>query len=83
MNGFGAMLSFEVAGDGEKASAVVEASAIVKNATSLGGIESTWERRALIEGQEHMPPTLIRLSVGCEQLDDLWADIANALDATP
>lgn len=82
MDGFGAMMSFEVLGDSDRAAAVVETASIVKNATSLGGIESTWERRASIAGQEHMPPTLIRLSVGCEHVDDLWADISAALDAT-
>jgi len=82
MNGVGAMMSFEVTGAGERASAVVEHTSIINNATSLGGIESTWERRALIAGQETMPPTLIRFAVGCENVDDLWADISAALDAT-
>ncbi len=82
MDGFGAMMSLEVEGTGERASAVVEHTQIINNATSLGGIESTWERRALIPGQETMPPTLIRFSVGCENVDDLWADITAALDAT-
>lgn len=82
MDGFGAMMSFEVAGSGERASAMVERKGLIKNATSLGGVESTWERRALIAGQEGMPPTLIRLSVGCENIDDLWADIASALGET-
>lgn len=82
MCGFGAMMSFEVAGDGDRASAVVEHTSIINNATSLGGIESTWERRALVPGQESMPATLIRFSVGCEHIDDLWADISSALDAT-
>ncbi len=82
MCGFGAMMSFEVAGTGERASAVVEHTAIINNATSLGGIESTWERRALIAGQETMPPTLIRFAVGCENVEDLWDDITAALDAT-
>ena len=82
MDGFGAMMSFEVTGAGERASAVVEHTSIINNATSLGGIESTWERRALIAGQETMPPTLIRFAVGCENVDDLWADISAALDAT-
>ena len=82
MDGFGAMMSFEVTGDGERASTVAESTTIVKNATSLGSVESTWERRALIVGQEHMPPTLIRLSVGCEHVDDLWADISAALDTS-
>jgi cystathionine gamma-synthase len=39
------------------------------------------ERRAVIPGQERIPPTLIRLSVGCEQVDDLWADFLQALAA--
>ncbi len=82
MNGFGAMISFEVEGTAERATAVVEHSTIIKHATSLGGIESTWERRAAIAGQEDMPPTLIRISVGCEHVDDLWSDISEALDAT-
>lgn len=82
MCGFGAMMSFEVTGSGERASAVVEHTSLINNATSLGGIESTWERRALVPGQETMPPTLIRFSVGCENVDDVWADITAALDAT-
>ena len=79
MCGFGAMMSFEVTGAGERASAVVDHTSIINNATSLGGIESTWERRSLIAGQETMPPTLIRFSVGCEYVEDLWQDIASAL----
>lgn len=82
MDGFGAMMSFDVTGAGERASAVVEHTKIVNNATSLGGIESTWERRALIPGQESMPATLIRFSVGCEHVEDLWLDISNALEST-
>jgi len=82
MDGYGAMMSFDVTGSGDRASAVVEHTSIINNATSLGGIESTWERRALIPGQETMPPTLIRFSVGCENVEDLWADIARALEDT-
>ena len=52
------------------------------HATSLGGIESTMERRAVIPGQETIPPTLIRFSVGCEDVEDLWADLDQALKAT-
>ena len=79
MDGFGAMMSFELSGTGDRASAVVERHGLIKNATSLGGVESTWERRAIVAGQEGMPPTLIRLSVGCENVEDLWADIDSAL----
>ncbi len=82
MRGFGAMMSFEVTGTGERASAFVEAAELINNATSLGGIESTMERRALVPGQETMPPTLIRFSVGCEHVDDLWRDLDDALTAT-
>ena len=55
---------------------------LVDAVTSLGGIESTMERRALIAGQENMPPTLIRFSVGCEHVEDLWRDLDRALAAT-
>lgn len=82
MKGFGAMMSFDLSGSGERASAFVEAAKLVNNATSLGGIESTMERRALIAGQEGMPPTLIRFSVGCENVDDLWRDLDQALMAS-
>ena len=82
MHGFGAMMSFEVSGTGERASAFVQAAELINNATSLGGIESTMERRALIAGQENMPATLIRFSVGCEHVEDLWRDLDLALTAT-
>ena len=82
MEGFGAMMSFEVTGGADRTTKLVERTSIVKNATSLGGIESTWERRAAIPGQETMPPSLIRLSVGCEHVEDVWADINSALAAT-
>jgi cystathionine gamma-synthase len=51
----------------------------VRHATSLGGVESTIERRAAVPGQEHLPPSLLRLSVGIEDPEDLWADLAEAL----
>ena len=37
------------------------------------------ERRGTHAGQEHVPPSLIRMSVGCEHVDDLWADLEQAL----
>jgi cystathionine gamma-synthase len=76
MRGFGAMLSFEVAGD---ADAVCAALRVINVATSLGGVESTIERRGRHAGQEHVPPSLLRLSVGCEHVEDLWADLDAAL----
>jgi cystathionine gamma-synthase len=81
MDGFGAMLSFEVAGGAAAADTVAATVRIVTNATSLGGVESTMERRAKLAGQEHVPPGLLRLSVGIEHVDDLWADLERALSA--
>lgn len=82
MRGYGAMMSFDVTGNGGRATAFVQAARLVNHATSLGGVESTMERRAAIAGQETMPPTLIRLSVGCEHVEDLWRDLDRALRAT-
>jgi cystathionine gamma-synthase len=79
MAGFGAMLSFEPTGSGARASEVCARAELINHATSLGGVESTMERRAVIPGQVRIPPSLIRLSVGCENVDDLWADLTQAL----
>jgi cystathionine gamma-synthase len=80
MNGFGAIVSFEIIGDGPAADRVCESSNLITHATSLGGIESLWERRRRwpIES-ESVPENLIRLSLGCEGVDDIWADIESAL----
>ena len=79
MDGFGAMLAFEVVGGAGPADAVCAAVRIVTSATSLGGVESTMERRGKLAGQEHVPPGLLRLSVGIEHVEDLWADLDQAL----
>ena len=52
---------------------------LIQHATSLGAVESTIERRAGIPGQEHLPPALLRLSVGIEAVEDLWEGIDHAL----
>ncbi|CAN2184323.1 MetC Cystathionine beta-lyases/cystathionine gamma-synthases [Candidatus Nanopelagicaceae bacterium] len=80
--GFGAVVSFEVDGTAEQAEKVCESSKLITHATSLGGIESLWERRRrwALESLS-VPEQLIRLSVGCEHVDDLWADIEQALTA--
>ena len=49
-------------------------------ATSFGGVHSSAERRARWGG-DPVSPGLIRLSVGCEDADDVLADVAQALDA--
>ena len=82
MMGWGAMISFETVGSGERATAICEQVEIINHATSLGGIESTMERRASVSGQETIPASLIRFSVGCEDVEDLSNDLANAFANT-
>jgi cystathionine gamma-synthase len=79
MRSYGAMISFDVRGDSARADAICESLQIIRHATSLGSVESTIERRAAVPGQEHLPPTLLRLSVGCENIEDLWCDLESAL----
>ncbi len=79
--GYGAMLSFEVAGSAEDAEQVCVSVRLINHATSLGGVESLIERRAryAIDAAHGTPPTLLRLSVGIEHVEDLWADLEQAL----
>jgi cystathionine gamma-synthase len=81
LKGFGTMISFDVRGGADAADAVCAAIRLIHHATSLGAVESTMERRAAIPGQEHIPPSLLRLSVGIENVEDLWNDLDNALFA--
>jgi cystathionine gamma-synthase len=81
LNGFGTIISFDVRGDAEAADAVCARLQLIQHATSLGAVESTIERRAAVPGQEHLPPSLLRLSVGIEGVEDLWADLDGALGA--
>jgi cystathionine gamma-synthase len=80
--GFGAVISFEIDGNAENAEKVCESSRLIAHATSLGGVESLWERRRrwALESPS-VPEQLIRLSVGCEHVDDIWQDIEQALAA--
>jgi cystathionine gamma-synthase len=81
MNGFGAMLSFEVSGGAERANAVAGGCEVFVRATSLGGTESLIEHRAPVEPPSSAtPPGLLRLSAGLEHPDDLVADLEQALD---
>jgi cystathionine beta-lyase/cystathionine gamma-synthase len=78
-DGFGPLLSFEVIpGRAEAADRVVASARLILPATSFGGVESTWERRARWPA-ETAPDGLIRLSVGVEPAADLMADINQAL----
>ena len=79
-HGFGPLLSFELDGSAADADAVVSASRIILPATSFGGVESTWERRARWSS-ETAPDTLIRLSAGIEPIADLLADLDHSLAA--
>ena len=76
--GFGGLISFDVAG-AEAARHVETSLRLIANATSLGGVDSVLESRSRWEG-DRVPPGLLRLSVGLEPVDDLWDDLARALE---
>jgi len=94
MTGFGAMLAFDVHGGRETARRFVEALRLVRLATSLGSVESTVDLPAITS---HSPAMIdparrealgirestVRLSVGCEDAEDLIADLSAALDRSP
>jgi cystathionine gamma-lyase len=85
MDGFGGMISFDVAGSGQDALEVVRSTSIWQLAESLGGVESLIEHpgvmthASLSESPYSIPENLIRLSVGIESVDDLLADLDGAL----
>jgi cystathionine gamma-synthase len=81
--GYGTMISFDVRGGAAAADAVCAHVELIQHATSFGAVESTMERRAAVAGQEHLPPSLLRLSVGIEDAEDLWRDLDRALQAIP
>jgi cystathionine gamma-synthase len=76
--GFGGLMSFDVAGGAESARRVETSTQRIKNATSLGGVDSVLETRARWEAGR-VPDNLVRLSVGLENVDELWADLEQAL----
>jgi cystathionine gamma-synthase len=76
--GFRGLLSFDVRGGAEDARRVETSTRVITNATSLGGVESLIESRRRWEG-ERVAPNLLRLSVGLEDVEDLWADLDQAL----
>jgi cystathionine gamma-synthase len=87
--GFGAVIAIEVvsgadaadaADAADSADAVCRSTALWVHATSLGGVESSLERRRRWAGEPAtIPESLIRLSVGIENVDDLWDDLSRAL----
>jgi cystathionine gamma-synthase len=80
VGGFGGMMSFELKRGEAAALGVIAKLKLIKVATSLGGVESLIEHRRSIEGPtSDVPGGLLRFSVGCEHVDDIWADLAQAL----
>jgi cystathionine gamma-synthase len=79
LDGFGAVVTFQAGEDAASADALCESLRLIRHATSLGAVESTIERRGRYEGQAHLPPALLRLSVGIEAVEDLRDDLAQGL----
>ncbi|HVQ87866.1 MAG TPA: PLP-dependent transferase [Actinomycetes bacterium] len=81
MSGFGAMVAFETVGDWTQAEAFAAGLELIVHGTSLGGVETLIERRARYEGDaaQGVPPTLLRMSVGLEHVEDLWSDLESGL----
>ncbi len=76
----GALLSLLIEGTAETAIAVAKNTRLIKQATSLGGVESLIEHRHSVEGATSAsPPNLLRLSVGLEDPEDLIQDLEQAL----
>jgi cystathionine gamma-synthase len=87
MKGFGSIICIQVApvaglSGADAADALVRALELWLPATSLGGVESLIERRRRHTAEPaSVPENLVRLSVGIENVEDLWADLKQALDA--
>lgn len=74
------MLSFQMREGEEAAARVAGACRLILRATSLGGLETLIEHRARIEGPgSPTPRDLLRLSMGVEDVEDLWEDLEQAL----
>ncbi len=80
--GFSNIIGFEIAAGPDAAQRMTEQSQLITYATSLGGVETTWERRRRFAGEPTtIPEGLVRLSVGIEDVEDLWNDIINSIKA--
>jgi cystathionine gamma-synthase len=78
--GFGAIIAIEVQGGAESAERVATTTTLWTHATSLGGVESQIERRRRYPAEPStVPEALLRLSVGIEDVEDLWHDLDHAL----
>jgi cystathionine gamma-synthase len=78
---FGAIIGLELAGGALAADLLTHKTKLWVHATSLGGVESTFERRRRWKTESaSIPEGLVRMSVGIEDVEDLWADLLKALD---
>ena len=75
----GPMMAVIVRGGAPAADAICASVRLMVPATSLGGVETTLERRQKYAGDAHVDPGLLRVSVGIEDVEDLWSDFAQAL----
>lgn len=81
MDGFGSVIAFQAGQNAEDADQVVAGFNLITGATSLGGVETLAERRARHASEPAtVPDNLIRLSVGIEEVEDLWSDLEQALE---
>jgi cystathionine gamma-synthase len=79
--GFGGIVSVVLADGADAADRLTRSTSLWVHATSLGGVESTFERRRRWKSEPAtIPEGLVRLSVGIEDVEDLWADLEQALD---
>ena len=79
--GFGAIISIVLAEGAMAADLLTHKTSLWVHATSLGGVESTFERRRRWKVEPAtIPDGLVRMSVGIEDVEDLWDDLASALD---
>ncbi|WP_244932225.1 aminotransferase class I/II-fold pyridoxal phosphate-dependent enzyme [Nocardioides sp. W7] len=82
--GFGGIVSIVIAGGAMAADLLTHSTELWVYTTSLGGVESTFERRRRWKSEPvTIPDALVRLSVGIEDVEDLWADLQQALDRLP
>lgn len=77
MERFGFLISFELASE-EMAEAFIDNCALIEAATSFGGMHTSAERRS--KRGDAVPPGFVRLSVGCEPVEELWRAIEASLD---
>ncbi len=78
----GPMMAVVMSGGAPVADGVCSRVRLCVPATSLGGVETTLERRQKLAGDAHVHPGLLRVSVGIEDVEDLWTDLRSAIDAS-